>query len=42
VKTGVPTPKTHPAPMMPMGGATLTDEQVNQVASYVWSLGGGK
>lgn len=42
VKTGVPTPKSHPAPMPAMGGATLTDDQVNQVASYVWSLGGGK
>ena len=42
VKTGVPTPKTHPAPMPAMGGATLTDDQVNQVAAYVWSLGGGK
>jgi mono/diheme cytochrome c family protein len=42
VKTGVPTPKSFPAPMPAMGGAALTDEQVNQVASYVWSLGGGK
>ena len=42
VKTGVPTPKTHPAPMPAMGGATLSDDQVTQVASYVWSLGGGK
>jgi cbb3-type cytochrome c oxidase subunit III len=42
VKTGVATPKTHPAPMPAMGGATLTDDQVNQVAAYVWSLGGGK
>jgi cbb3-type cytochrome c oxidase subunit III len=42
VKTGVPTPKSHPAPMPAMGGAQLTDDQINQVASYVWSLGGGK
>jgi len=42
VKTGVPTPKTHPAPMPAMGGAQLSDDQVNQVAGYVWSLGGGK
>jgi mono/diheme cytochrome c family protein len=42
VKNGVPTPKSHPAPMPAMGGAALTDDQVNQVASYVWSLGGGK
>jgi mono/diheme cytochrome c family protein len=42
VKTGVPTPKNFPAPMPAMGGAQLTDDQVNQVAGYVWSLGGGK
>jgi mono/diheme cytochrome c family protein len=42
VKTGVPTPKQHPAAMPPMGGATLTDDQIRQVAAYVWSLGGGK
>jgi cbb3-type cytochrome c oxidase subunit III len=42
VKNGVPTPKQHPAAMPPMGGATLTDDQIRQVAAYVWSLGGGK
>ena len=42
VKTGVPTPKTHPAPMPPMGGGSLTDDQVKAVSAYVWSLGGGK
>jgi mono/diheme cytochrome c family protein len=42
VKTGVPEPKNAPAPMPPMGGASLTDEQVRAVAAYVWSLGGGK
>lgn len=42
VKTGVPQPKQHPAPMPAMGGATLSDDQVRQVAAYVWSLGGGK
>ncbi|HET7274984.1 MAG TPA: cytochrome c [Longimicrobiaceae bacterium] len=38
VHTGVPTPVSHPAPMPPMGGASLTDEQVNAVAAYVYSL----
>jgi mono/diheme cytochrome c family protein len=38
VHTGVPQPKQHPAPMPPMGGATLTDAQVNAVAAYVYSL----
>jgi mono/diheme cytochrome c family protein len=42
IRTGVPTPKQHPAPMPAMGGATLSDDQVRQVGAYVWSLGGGK
>ena len=42
VHSGVPQPKQHPAPMPAMGGAQLTDDQVKQVAAYVWSLGGGK
>ena len=42
IPKGVPTPKTHPAPMPPMGGASLNDDQVKQVAAYVWALGGGK
>ena len=42
VKTGVATPKSHPAPMPAMGGVQLSDDQVRQVAAYVWSLGGGK
>lgn len=42
VKTGVAQPKQYPAPMPAMGGAQLSDDQVKQVAAYVWSLGGGK
>jgi cbb3-type cytochrome c oxidase subunit III len=42
VKTGVATPKEHPAPMPAMGGVQLSDDQIRQVAAYVWSLGGGK
>lgn len=42
IKTGVAAPKSFPAPMPAMGGAALTDEQVGQLAAYVWSLGGGK
>jgi Cytochrome C oxidase, cbb3-type, subunit III len=43
IKAGVPTPKKAPAPMPPMGGATLTDEHVQAVAAYEYSLshGGG-
>ena len=45
IRSGVPTPKKAPAPMPPMGGATLTDEQVQAVAAYEYSLshgGGGR
>jgi cbb3-type cytochrome c oxidase subunit III len=42
VHTGVAKPKKAPAPMPAMGGATLSDDEVKQVAAYVWSLGGGK
>jgi mono/diheme cytochrome c family protein len=38
VQTGVPQPKSAPAPMPPMGGATLTPDQVKAVATYVRSL----
>jgi mono/diheme cytochrome c family protein len=43
IKSGVPSPKKAPAPMPPMGGATLNDEQVRAVAAYEYSLthGGG-
>lgn len=42
VQNGVPTPKKAPAPMPPMGGASLTPEQVRAVAAYVHSLNKGK
>ncbi len=42
IKSGVPQPKKAPAPMPPMGGASLSDDQVKAVATYVHSLGGGK
>ena len=38
VTTGVPQPKSHPAPMPPMGGASLNPDQVKAVAAYVYSL----
>jgi mono/diheme cytochrome c family protein len=41
VKAGVPSPVEHPAPMPPMGGARLSDEEVAQVAEYILSLAGG-
>jgi len=39
IKKGVPTPKQFPAPMLPMGGAQLTDAEVQAVAGYIVSLG---
>ncbi|HVA58061.1 MAG TPA: c-type cytochrome [Gemmatimonadaceae bacterium] len=39
VRTGVPKPKQHAAPMPALGGATLTGAQVCAVAAYVYSLG---
>ena len=41
IKAGVPKPTKAPAPMPPMGGAALSDDQVNAVAAYVYSLGHG-
>ena len=38
VKTGVATPKQSAAAMPPMGGAKLTDAQLNAVAAYLASL----
>jgi glucose/arabinose dehydrogenase/mono/diheme cytochrome c family protein len=38
IKQGVTEPKQYRAPMPPMGGAQLTDEQVSAVAAYVWGL----
>lgn len=41
IHTGVPQPQEHPAAMPPMGGANLTDEQVQALAAYVASIGQG-
>ena len=38
VRNGVPTPKQHPSPMPPMGGAQLSDEEIQAVAAYVYSV----
>jgi glucose/arabinose dehydrogenase/cytochrome c5 len=39
IKNGVPEPKQHPGAMPPMGGVTLSDDQLAAVASYVWAIG---
>ena len=41
VMTGVPEPKEYPGIMLPKGGSPITDEQVNAVAAYVWTLSNG-
>lgn len=38
IRTGVAEPLQYPAPMPPMGGASLSAEQVCAVAAYVYSL----
>lgn len=42
VTNGVPEPKEHPAPMPPLGGADLSEAEVQSVAEYVKSLSGGE
>ncbi|HSM61925.1 MAG TPA: cytochrome c, partial [Longimicrobiales bacterium] len=41
VTEGVPKPKKHPAPMLPMAGVRLSDEELAQVVDYVLSLTSG-
>ena len=38
IREGVPQPKQYRAPMPPMGGAQLTDQQLSAAAAYVWGL----
>lgn len=42
VTNGVPEPKEHPAPMPPLGGADLSEAEVQSVAEYVKSLSEGE
>jgi glucose/arabinose dehydrogenase/cytochrome c5 len=39
ITNGVPEPKQHPGAMPPMGGVTLSKDEVAAVAAYVWALG---
>ena len=41
IRTGVAEPVEYPAPMPAMGGASLSEEQVEAVAGYVASISGG-
>jgi glucose/arabinose dehydrogenase/mono/diheme cytochrome c family protein len=39
IRHGVPNPKQYRSPMPAMGGAQLSNQQVEAVAAYVWGLG---
>ena len=39
ISNGVPEPKKHPGAMPPMGGVTLSKEDLGAVAAYVWAIG---
>lgn len=41
IRAGTPNPKEYPAPMPPMGGANLSEDQLQAVAAYVASLSQG-
>ena len=41
IRSGVPQPRQFPAPMPPMGGANLDDQQIQALAGYVASLSQG-
>jgi len=38
VTTGVAAPQQHPSPMPAKGGSNLTDQQIREVAAYVFTL----
>jgi len=38
IMAGVPQPKQHPGMMPPRGGGQFTDEQVRELAAYVYAL----
>ena len=42
ITNGVPHPKKHPGAMPPMGGAQLTQDQIDALAAYVYSLSNHK
>ena len=39
ITTGVAEPKQYRSPMPPLGGASLSEQQVSALAAYVWALG---
>jgi mono/diheme cytochrome c family protein len=41
IRAGVAQPAEYPAPMPPMGGASLTETQLRAVSAYVFALSRG-
>jgi hypothetical protein len=41
IRLGVPTPTHVPAAMRVMGGGLFTDEQIRELAAFVYSIGHG-
>jgi mono/diheme cytochrome c family protein len=41
IMVGTPEPEQFPGIMLPKGGTAITDEQVQAVAAYVWTLSNG-
>lgn len=41
IRSGVAEPAQYPAPMPAMGGASLTDDQIQALAAYIASIGQG-
>jgi mono/diheme cytochrome c family protein len=41
IQTGVPQPVQYPGVMPPMGGGSFTEEQVRQLAAYVYAISHG-
>jgi mono/diheme cytochrome c family protein len=38
IRNGVPNPRQYPAPMLPMGGVNLNEDQLRATTAYVYSL----
>jgi len=42
IRDGIARPKAFTGPMPPMGGTQLDPQQIDAVASYVWSISRAK
>jgi mono/diheme cytochrome c family protein len=41
VRNGVAQPQQYPAPMLPMGGVQMTEDQIRNVSAYVYAISHG-